>query len=172
MSVDLHSLNLIRLVARYRSFSEAAREASISQSALSRQISNAETKLGLPLFYRSTRKVTITEAGAILLRETASVPNLVEKALRRLKEECLGSPAQVKVALSPDISLAHIPGIIGRNIQDAQILVTQMPHNELLSALCESKFDLGIFTEVQPLPEKLAVTHMSGDTQNVPPRDT
>ena len=75
--VDLYSLQLIRLVAEHRSFSAAAKEAGISQSALSRQIANAELRLELKLFERTTRQVRITEAGAILLRETAAIPNLL-----------------------------------------------------------------------------------------------
>ena len=90
--VDLYSLQLIRLVAEHRNFSAAAKEAGISQSALSRQIANAELRLELKLFERTTRQVKITEAGAILLRETAAIPNLLEGALNRLREECLEVP--------------------------------------------------------------------------------
>lgn len=161
--LDLHSLHLIRLVAKNRSFSIASTQANLSQSALSRQIANVESRLGLKLFERTTRQVTITEAGAILLRETAPIPNILEGALRRLREECLEATPTIKVALSSELSLSHIPGIFHANKDENQILVSQEKTADLIEHLSEGQFDLGIFAEPQSLPDDLIVTHRMKD---------
>jgi len=161
--IDLYALQLLRLVAEHRNFSAAALEAGISQSALSRQVAKLESRLDLKLFERSTRRVTITEAGAILLRDTAAIPNLLDGALRRLREECLQAPPEIKVALSNELSLAHIPGIFTTLPDGTKITVSQCPPSDLIKQLSEARFDLGIFAAPQALPESLKITHRMSD---------
>ena len=161
--LDLYSLHLVRKIAEHRSFSEAAREEGISQSALSRQIANVESRLGIRLFERTTRQVTITEAGAILLRDTASIPNILAGALRRIKEECLEAPPEVKVVLSTELSLAHIPGIFHPREDDTRIIVSQATPADLTRQLCEARFDIGIFASPAELPSGLKITHRMND---------
>ncbi|WP_417500400.1 LysR family transcriptional regulator [Methylophaga sp.] len=64
----LIALETFSLVARLLSFNEAAEELGISPSALSRRISQLEDSLGCRLFQRTTRKVSLTEAGSVYLR--------------------------------------------------------------------------------------------------------
>src|SRR2546425_13254507 len=65
---DLYDLAAIAVVAEQRSFTRAAAELSISQSALSHAIKALEERLGLRLLSRTTRSVSTTEAGETLLR--------------------------------------------------------------------------------------------------------
>ena len=46
---DLHALHLFHLMVKHRSFTDAAREAGLSQSALTRQMQSLESRLGLDL---------------------------------------------------------------------------------------------------------------------------
>lgn len=161
--IDLPALQLIRLVAKHRSFSAAAAESGISQSALSRQISNAENRLGIKLFERTTRRVAITEAGAILVRETAAIPNLLNGALRRIKEECLQARPKVRVCLSTELSQAHIAGIFNPTPGDAQIIVSRTQTPDLISSLGQARYDLGILAAPEILPDDLLITHRMND---------
>jgi len=65
---DLHDLAAFAVVAEQRSFTRAAAELSISQSALSHAIKALEERLGVRLLSRTTRSVSTTEAGETLLR--------------------------------------------------------------------------------------------------------
>ncbi|MDR3295961.1 MAG: LysR family transcriptional regulator [Clostridiales Family XIII bacterium] len=56
-------------VAKYGSFSEAARRLFVAQSAVSKQIILLESKLGMKLFIRANRKIELTSAGEVLYRE-------------------------------------------------------------------------------------------------------
>ena len=51
------------VIARYRSFTAAADQLYISQSALSQQMKSLEQELGLTLFDRGSRQLALTEAG-------------------------------------------------------------------------------------------------------------
>lgn len=163
LPIDLNSLHLIRLVAEFRSFSRAAKKAGLSQSALSRQISNAESKLGVALFQRTTRRVKITEAGAILLRETAAIPNLLRGAFRRIEEECLHAKPKIRIAISNEIALAHIPGIFKVKPAEAKIIVSQEESAELQARLREARYDLGIFADMDAMTSDFKITHRMAD---------
>src|ERR1700731_1616054 len=62
-SSGLIELDAVLAVARHRSFRAAATELGMSRSALSHAIAALEAKLGVRLFHRTTRSVSLTEAG-------------------------------------------------------------------------------------------------------------
>lgn len=65
--------------ARHQSFTKAAEELSVTQSAVCRQIASLEDFLGLKLFRRSQRGVTLTEAGTTYSRQVAARLDEVER---------------------------------------------------------------------------------------------
>lgn len=76
-------------VARRRSFTRAAAELGVSQSALSHTIRNLEERLGLRLLIRTTRSVSPTEAGERLLERVSPRFEVIAGELSSLRE--LGS---------------------------------------------------------------------------------
>jgi DNA-binding transcriptional LysR family regulator len=65
--MELRQLRYLDAVARHRSFTQAALELHIAQSALSQQVSRLERELGIELLRRTTRQVAVTEAGGLVL---------------------------------------------------------------------------------------------------------
>src|SRR5918994_4811206 len=91
---NLNDLLTFLAVARERSFTKAAAQLGVSQSALSQTIRQLEERLGLRLLTRTTRSVSPTEAGERLLRSVG--PRLVEiedeiEALSELREKPAGT---------------------------------------------------------------------------------
>lgn len=66
-TIALPGLRYVAEVARHGSFSAAARECGVSQPTVSNAIADLEDALGARLFERSTRKLAVTPAGAVLL---------------------------------------------------------------------------------------------------------
>ena len=56
-------------VAETESFTQAARRLGVSTAQVSRQVSALETRLATRLFYRTTRRVSVTEAGRIYYQQ-------------------------------------------------------------------------------------------------------
>lgn len=73
----LHSLHAFEAAARHRSYSLAAGELHVTHSAISQQIRNLESTLGVPLFARQGRQMELTREGLLLFRR-------VQPALRQL----------------------------------------------------------------------------------------
>jgi LysR family glycine cleavage system transcriptional activator len=87
---DLPSLNALRAfeaVARYLSFTKAAQELCVTQSAVSRQVKNLEDELKIQLFSRVPGKLTLTDAGKTLYYSAhESFQNILE-ARKRIEEK-------------------------------------------------------------------------------------
>jgi len=102
-AVELPPLDLLRSfesAARTLSFTQAAGELALTQSAVSRQIQQLEASLGVLLFERRHRALALTEAGGILQRA-------VVESLERLRD----ATARVRAAPMPrQVSLTTTPG--------------------------------------------------------------
>jgi len=78
---DLNELAAFAAVARLRSFRKAALERGVSASALSHALRALEERLGVRLLNRTTRSVTPTEAGQLLLARLAPAMREIDDAL-------------------------------------------------------------------------------------------
>ena len=164
--IDLYSLHLLRMVAKFRGFTAAAQACGLSQSALTRQVQSIESRLGIKVFDRTTRAVTITEPGAVLLRETEAIPGILDAAMRRIREDYLGTQREIRIGISNELALAHIAGIFHtqRKLQpDVRIVVSQMDGTALMGKVGNSGLDLGILTAPATVPENVSVTQRMTD---------
>ncbi|MGF2734477.1 LysR family transcriptional regulator [Marinobacter sp. DUT-1] len=80
----LKALPVFEAVARLNSFSHAAEELAVSQSAVSHQIKQLETYLGEQLFWRSGRTLTLTDEGRQYLDAVSSALLQIERASEQL----------------------------------------------------------------------------------------
>lgn len=83
----MSSLDLIRLflaVADERSFTQAARRLNITPTAVSKGVRALEKKHGVPLFVRTTRSVSLTDAGTSLLAALKPAVSQIEDAFAEL----------------------------------------------------------------------------------------
>jgi LysR family glycine cleavage system transcriptional activator len=103
----LPSLDFMRgfeAAARHLSFTRAAEELFITQSAVSRQIKALEDHLGVPLFTRMNRALLLTEAGKTLYRTAALTLKLVDSAVTKLQNE----PASRMLTVTTTVSFASL----------------------------------------------------------------
>ena len=84
--LSLGQLRAFEAVARSLSFSAAAAELFLTQSAVSRQIKGLEDELGAPVFSRGTRHVELTQSGQILLRALEPGLQRIDAAVRQIRQ--------------------------------------------------------------------------------------
>lgn len=101
---SLDPLKGFEAAARHGSFTKAAAELFLTQSAISRQIATLEEQLGVRLFRREVRRLTLTPEGEVLQRA-------VGETLGRLAEVCAGLKAarrRPRVTVSAAVSIASL----------------------------------------------------------------
>ena len=89
-------------VAENESFTQAAKKMAISTAQVSRQISAIENRLNVKLFYRTTRKVSLTEEGRIFYQHCRSVLDGLDAAERAITN--LQSKPQGKIKLTAPVT--------------------------------------------------------------------
>ena len=118
MSDQLSALRLFVRVARSGSFSRAARELDMAQPTASRSIAALEQEIGAALFTRTTRALTLTEAGANYLERVEALLDALDEAnhdvrgtgeLRGTLRVGLSSTIAVRVVIPrlPDFAARH-----------------------------------------------------------------
>ena len=83
--MELRLLRYFLTVAKEQSFTKAAEQLHITQPTLSRQMAAFEEELGVILFIRSGKKISLTEEGILLKRRALEILNLEERTLEELK---------------------------------------------------------------------------------------
>jgi DNA-binding transcriptional LysR family regulator len=94
--------------AEAASFSAAARRLSLTPAAVSRNVAMLERNLGVRLFQRSTRKLTLTEAGESFPHGVAGNLEALQAAIAGVAGQGGEAAGLLKVSLSPSIGIAHI----------------------------------------------------------------
>jgi DNA-binding transcriptional LysR family regulator len=153
LSLDL--LRGFRAAARHLSFTRAARELFVTQSAISLEVRKLEQQLGTPLFARANRSLRLTQAGERLYRVVDEALGLIEAATAEL----VGAGRTLTVTTSvPLASLWLTPRLPGFLREHPEINLRVVASNDPLDLERES-VDLAIrFTQsgtAPPSPVKL-----------------
>ncbi len=85
--MEIRVLRYFLTVVREESITKAAEMLHITQPTLSRQLSQMEDDIGVKLFHRGTRKITLTNEGMLLRRRAEEILQLVDNTERELVEQ-------------------------------------------------------------------------------------
>lgn len=110
--INLNRLMTFVTLASSGSFKAAAARCHISQSALSTQIRLLEASLGVTLFHRTTRSVTLTDEGRRLLVVARHVAHEVTVIASEFKDQTELKRGSATLATIPSINGCHIPAIL------------------------------------------------------------
>ncbi|WP_395606699.1 LysR family transcriptional regulator [Pseudomonas sp. B22129] len=96
---SLGSLSVFVQVAETRSFTAAGRVLGVSSSAVGKSIARTEARLGVRLFHRSTRSITLTAEGALFLERSRRILAEVEAAEQELTEASATPRGKLRISL-------------------------------------------------------------------------
>jgi DNA-binding transcriptional LysR family regulator len=100
MEMDLNALAVFALVAEERSFRGAADRAGVTRSAVSQTIRKLEERLGIALVQRTTRSVSLTEAGERLLADLSPALSDLRSAVEATRDLRAGPRGRLRLAVS------------------------------------------------------------------------
>lgn len=143
-NTELSELAVFAAVARHRSFRQAATERGTSASAISHSIRHLEARVGVRLFHRTTRSVSLTEAGEMLFSRLepaltdmrAAVDGLNSFRATPFGTIRLNAPNSLAPYLLGDVMPALLAGNPGLKLE---VVVT-----DALVDIVEGGFDAGI----------------------------
>jgi DNA-binding transcriptional LysR family regulator len=112
MNVDL--LSVFEAVARTSSFTAAARELRAPKSSVSRAVARLEADLGVQLFFRTTRRVSATAAGAALHERVAPLLRQLSAAVGTLPEREEEPSGELRVTAPVDLGVLFLADVVTR----------------------------------------------------------
>jgi len=96
---SLGSISVFVLVAETRSFTDAGRVLGVSSSAVGKSIARIEERLGVRLFHRSTRSITLTGDGTLFLERCRRILAEVEAAEQELTQAAVAPRGKLRISL-------------------------------------------------------------------------
>lgn len=109
--MDIYQLRYFVAVAESGNFTKAATRSNISQPSLSQQILNLEAELNQPLFHRLGRRVTLTDAGHLLLARARRIISETDDTIRELREDP-GFGHRVSVGAIPTVAHFFLHAVV------------------------------------------------------------
>ncbi|MCP3709513.1 LysR family transcriptional regulator [Paraburkholderia sp. CNPSo 3274] len=147
VNFDLNDLQAFRAVVELGSFRKAAEAVSISQPALSRRIDKLEEALGVRLFERTTRSVTLTTVGRVFARSAEQLLDDLDVALLGIRDVSSSRLGHVTVACVPSVAYYFLPGAVAsyhRRFPRIRVKMLDVSANEVLSAVISGEADFGV----------------------------
>lgn len=110
--MEIRVLRYFLAVVREEGISRAAEALHITQPTLSRQLSQLEEELGVELFHRGTRKISLTNEGVLLRRRAEEILALVDKTGQELAEQEENIEGTVSIGCGDLAAVQRLPGLI------------------------------------------------------------
>ena len=157
----LGHLPIIVCVARHRSFVAAAAELGMSPSAVSHAVRTVEDRLATPLFARTTRSVSLTEAGARFLAGLEPALADIHQAIERLTAERGEVTGLLRInTLRVVLDMALIP-ILATLARQHPRLTVEINADQTLVDIVAQGFDAGIRLR-RAIQQDMVTTRLTG----------
>ncbi|MGS0986093.1 LysR family transcriptional regulator [Burkholderia glumae] len=155
-NITIRQLKTFESVARNLSFSRAAEDLHLTQPAVSMQIKQMEDQAGVSLFSHAGRRISLTEAGQLLLRHSRVILADLKAAEQSLATLRIGGGEQMRVGLitSGSYFFPHLIGAFMQGETGFELNMTVRSRDQLIALLRNDGIDLAILVHA---PEDTAI---------------
>lgn len=147
MNVSLRLLRAFAAVSREGNVGRAAAALFVSQPSLSQDIRRLERDLGVQLFDRGPKGLSLTEAGQEFLRAVESALAILDRGVAQARELAAGERPSLSIAYSPSLGNKLLPELlpaIERALPGWTIEVREVDTGEVGPGVAAGRFDLGL----------------------------
>ncbi|AVH63079.1 LysR family transcriptional regulator [Nostoc sp. 'Peltigera membranacea cyanobiont' N6] len=145
--MELRHLRYFVTLAEELHFGRAAERLHIAQPPLSQQIRQLEGELGFELFYRTKRKVQLTEAGQVFLGEVLQIMRQLQQAIQIGRQTSRGEIGQLIVGFVSSAAYNILPTILRTFrscVPGVSIELHELTTDQQLEWLREGRMDVGL----------------------------
>ena len=162
---NLRAFTTFIRIARTGNFSRAARELGMTPQAASNQVKQLERWVGVRLFNRTTRKLSLTEEGLSFYATCVTAVDAIEEGVRNLQEASEEAFGVVRVAAPYGLSWRVVAPILGRFLEmHPRVSVDLIVQNRIPDLVAQG-IDVGILGD--PLPDNSMVARKFGTVRHV-----
>jgi DNA-binding transcriptional LysR family regulator len=154
---NLNDLVAFLAVARERSFTRAAAQLGVSQSALSHTLRDLEARLGVRLLTRTTRSVAPTEAGERLLRTLGPRLDEIEAELAALNELREKPAGNIRITAGEHAAEAILWPAMARMLPEYPDINVEIVIDQGLTDIVAGRYDAGVRLGEQVAKDMIAV---------------
>lgn len=140
----LTALRAFEAAARHLSFTRAAEELCVTQTAISHQVKTLERHLGAPLFRRLPRRLALTAQGLAWAQALEDVFDRLRAANRRLRERARSDRPTVAVSAIPSFAARWLVPRLGRFMEAHPHIDLRLSATEHLVDFDAEAIDLGV----------------------------
>jgi len=152
--MNMQQLRYARALAECGSFVQAANHCGVTQPTLSNGIAQLESELGQQLFARTTRTVSLTEAGTHLLPDIADILNAQAALMARARALSHPERRLMRIGVSPVVSVKFVALVIEPfrlENPDIEVVFREMNLAEMVTLLEGGQLDF-VFGPVDAMP--------------------
>jgi DNA-binding transcriptional LysR family regulator len=139
-----YELNAFTAVVEAGGFSAAARRTGESQSAISKAVGALEKRLGVMLFNRSTRSVTLTDQGQRYYDRTKPLIDEIHEADCEVSSSTLDTSGLIRIAASATFGRLHVLPLIPELLSLVPGLQVDLVLSDFVRDMVEDRIDLAI----------------------------
>jgi len=142
--MELFQLRYFVTLADVLHFTKAAELCFVTQSGLSQQIKKLEEELGMPLFFRTGKKVQLTEAGTVFLKHAKRVIDDVESGKQAIDDlnNLIGGELRIGVTYIFGLLVLPVVELFAKKHPDLKIIVEYGATEPLQNKLLQNELDL------------------------------
>jgi LysR family glycine cleavage system transcriptional activator len=141
---SLNALQAFEAAARHQSFTRAAGELGVTQTAVSHQVRALEIELGVALFRRSPQRVSLTPEGRAWAAELGAVFERLHDANQKLRQPVQSSRPAVSVSIIPSFGSRWLVPRLGRFLLEHTEIDVRISATERLVDFALEPIDIGI----------------------------
>lgn len=153
--MDIRHITYFVEVAKYKSFTKAAKALYLSQSTLSKVVKDLEEELNVELIDRSTKQIELTEAGEIVLAEGELIMESMNDLSVHLYDLMNLKKGKIKIGIPPIIGFLFFPKIIKgfhSLFPDIKLKISENDSKKVKQEVKDGELDLGVV--ILPVDEK------------------
>ncbi|MEK7815804.1 MAG: LysR substrate-binding domain-containing protein, partial [Pseudomonadota bacterium] len=173
LHLTLRQLKVFESVARHLNYTRAAEELFLTQPAVSMQVKQLETSLGVALFEQLGKRIHLTEAGQEVLGYARSITQQLDElegVLNRIKG-LGGGRLRISVASTANYFIPTLLGTFSRRYPQVTVSLDVTNRETLLRQLTENSIDLAIMGQPPAGLDVEAQTFMENPLVIVAPPD-